>query len=76
MRFLIANGAMAIELSYLLSQWDNWAQWDWNVRISYLGVICVAGLLTYAVIFLLAGGRVKDFRIKHSGGEHKHSGGK
>ena len=65
-QMLVANCAMVVVLSFGLQQWQDWFDWGWWERALYLGLLCVAGLLVYALALLASGVRLADFRQHRS----------
>ncbi len=64
-RFGFANLSMAAALVFLLLQWNGWEQWNWMWRSIYLSIMCMSGLAVYVLALVAAGGRIKDFRVRH-----------
>ena len=61
-RLLTANLLMLLVLTMFSEsseQWLDWATWD---RVWHLAALCVGGGLTYIVVLLMVGVRVRDFR--------------
>lgn len=59
-----ANIAMLAVLIGLLAQWSDWSAIHWHQRVLYLGVLCVAGIVTYFAVLVLAGFRTRHLRLQ------------
>ena len=65
LRYGAANLAMVAVLCGLLHFWTQWAEWHLLERVIRLAVVCVTGLLAYAVGLFAVGIRLRDFRAHH-----------
>lgn len=60
----LANAAMLAVLAGMLNYWNNWSSFDWQHRVIYLTIICVAGGGTYFGVLLLTGLRTHHLRLQ------------
>ncbi len=65
LRYGVANLAMVEVLLGILQFWSGWAEWPLLERVVRLAVVCVAGLLAYALALLAVGVRPRDFKAHH-----------
>lgn len=64
LRYAMANVAMALVLISLLQWWDGWQLWSLWQRAGHLGLVCLAGAVTYFVGLILVGVRMREFRAR------------
>jgi putative peptidoglycan lipid II flippase len=64
LQLLSANGAMVLVLGSLLYRWPDWSHYSWNMRVLYLGVMCSAGIGSYALMLLVSGLRPGHLRLR------------
>lgn len=57
---LIANVAMCLSLYGLTSVLDDWTQWLWWQRASWMALICLLGVVVYLLVLVMSG-----FRLSH-----------
>lgn len=65
LRYGCANLLMAITLIAGMHFLNGWQEWGSGLRISYLLLLCSAGLLAYLASLALMGFKLKDFRAAH-----------
>lgn len=64
-QYALANAAMMAALLVALNHWPDWATLFWWQRCVGLGILCVGGLLVYALVLRLVGIKIRDFRGMH-----------
>ncbi|MDQ2078132.1 murein biosynthesis integral membrane protein MurJ [Marinimicrobium sp. ABcell2] len=65
LQYGVANAAMVAVLFLALSVWPDWAEPLWWQRGSRLAILCLGGLLVYAVILRVVGVKISHFRGMH-----------
>lgn len=62
LRLLCANAAMVLVIVLLGSQTDSWLGWTVWQRVWQLGILCVAGGLSYCCVLFVLGLRMRHLR--------------
>jgi len=62
LRLLCANAAMVLVIVLLGSQTDSWLGWTVWQRVWQLGILCIAGGLSYLCVLFAAGLRLRHLR--------------
>ena len=62
LRMLCANTAMVLVIVLLGSQTDSWLGWTVWQRVWQLGILCIAGGLSYCCVLFVLGLRMRHLR--------------
>jgi putative peptidoglycan lipid II flippase len=62
LRLLCANGVMVLVIVLLGSETQSWLQWTVWQRVWQLGVLCIAGGVSYCAVLFLLGLRMRHLR--------------
>lgn len=64
-QYALANAAMMAVLLVALSYWADWSTPLWWQRCARLAILCLSGLLVYALVLRLVGIKIRHFRGMH-----------